>query len=124
MLGSPFARGGPRPPLPVAVLTVAGTGLAVGLAAGPTLGGAVALATAAALVVRWGRTLLTVGSVLALAAAGAYTAYHQVRYGPPPGFHWARTVDRAHTLGWLALALLAADGLVQTVTRRRRTKGE
>ena len=122
--GSPFVLDGPHPPLRIVVVTVLVTGVAVGLAAGPVLGGVVAGATAVALVTRWGRTLLTAGAVLALAAAAAYTAYHQVRYGPPPGFTWARTVDRAHDLGWLALALLAADGLVQVVTRRPRTSGE
>ncbi len=107
---------------------VALVGSAVWLAAGPAVGATVGVATAVTLVTRWGRTLLTFGSVVALAAAGAYTAYHQVRYGPPPGFAWARTVHRAHSLGWLALALLAADGVVdalaQAAARRRRASDE
>jgi hypothetical protein len=69
--------------------------------------------------------------VAALVAAGAYTAYHQFRHGTPPGFTWARSVDRAHLLGWLALALLAADGVLDLLARtaqpapwRRRTNEE
>jgi hypothetical protein len=49
-----------------------------------------------------------VGAALALAAAGAYTAFQQYRYAYPPDFAWPVNVERAHLLGWLAVALAAS----------------
>jgi hypothetical protein len=42
----------------------------------------------------------------------------------PPVFEWPTFFDRVHVLGWLAVALLAADALVEVVRTRRRRPGE
>jgi hypothetical protein len=89
----------------VAPLLVA---VAFGLAADPLLGLAAGLVTALAIVVRPARWALAFGGAAALAAAGAYTALQQLRYRYPPDFAWPVNVERAHLLGWLAVALAAA----------------
>jgi hypothetical protein len=78
-----------------------------GLAAGPAVGVAAGVVTAAALVLRPVRWLLAFGAALALAAAGGYTALQQQRYGYPPDFAWPANFPLAHHLGWLSVALLA-----------------
>ena len=63
---------------------------------------------ALALVVAPARWLLAFGGALALAAAGAYVAVQQQRYGYPPDFAWPTNTPLAHDLGWLAVALVTA----------------
>ncbi len=101
-----------RPPvlMPVAVA------VAFGLAAGPVVGLVAAAVTALAVVLRPARWILAFGAATALAAAGAYTALQQARYRYPPDFAWPVNVERAHDLGWLAVALLVAS----VATRRHR----
>jgi hypothetical protein len=96
---------GDRRPHVVAPLLVA---VAFGLAADPLLGVAAGVLTALAVVVRPARWALAFGAALALAAAGAYTALMQLRYRYPPDFAWPVNVERAHLLGWLAVALATA----------------
>ena len=90
---------------PVAVLVV------FGLAAGPVVGVVAAGVTAAALLAAPLRWLPGLGAAAVLAAAGAYTALQQQRYGYPPDFAWPANFPRAHDLGWLSVALLAGSAL-------------
>jgi hypothetical protein len=95
--------------LVVTVVFLAAAGLAVGV-----LAGAATLAATRWKAARW---VLAFGAAAALAAAGAYTVGQQARYGYPPDFAWPANVERAHGLGWLAVALLTAS-----VLPRRRLK--
>ena len=99
------APGRPHVLAPAAVL------VAFGMAAGPVVGVAAALVTAAALVLAPLRWVLAFGAALALGLAGAYVALQQHRYGYPPDFAWPVNVPRAHDLGWLAVALLTGASL-------------
>jgi arabinofuranan 3-O-arabinosyltransferase len=89
--------------LVVTAVFLAAAGLAVGV-----LAGAATLAAARWKPARWG---LAFGAALALAAAAAYTVGQQARYGYPPDFAWPVNVERAHGLGWLAVALLTASAM-------------
>jgi arabinofuranan 3-O-arabinosyltransferase len=84
----------------VTVVFLAAAGLAVGV-----LAGAATLTARRWKAARWA---LAFGAALALAAAGVYTVGQQARYGYPPDFAWPTNVERAHGLGWLAVALLTA----------------
>ena len=99
------APGRPHVLAPVVVLAL------FGVAAGPVVGGVAAALTALAVLARPGRWLLGLGAAAALAAAGAYTAVQQHRYGYPPDFAWPANFPLAHHLGWLSVALLAGSGL-------------
>ncbi len=96
-----------RPYLVAPIVVVA----AFGVAAGPVVGIAAGLVTLAAVFIAPARWLLAFGAAFALAVAGAYVAVQQLRYGYPPDFAWPRNVERAHDMGWLAVALLAASTL-------------
>jgi hypothetical protein len=96
--------GPPRRPHPAMAAAVA---VGFGLAAGPAVGvaaGAVTLLAGLLRPARW----LALGSAACLAAAGAYVAMQQYRYRFPPDFAWPVNTERAHSLGWLAVALLVA----------------
>lgn len=97
--------GRPHALAPVVVLVV------FGLAAGPVVGVAAAVVTAAALFIAPLRWVLAFGAAGALAAAGAYVAIQQRRYGYPPDFAWPVNFPRAHDLGWLSVALLTGSAL-------------
>jgi arabinofuranan 3-O-arabinosyltransferase len=99
------APGRPHVVAPLAVL------VAFGLAAGPAVGVAAAAVTLLAVLIRPARWVLAFGGALALAAAGAYVALQQSRYGYPPDFAWPVNVERAHSFGWLSVALLSASAL-------------
>ena len=82
-----------------------------GLAVGPVVGAAAAALTTLAFVVRPFRWVLALGGAAALAAAGAYVALQQHRYGYPPDFAWPANFPLAHHLGGLSLALLTGAAL-------------
>jgi arabinofuranan 3-O-arabinosyltransferase len=103
---------GTRPSLMVAGLTALALGLAAVVAAGPLV--AAPTAVLAAVAARWRRCrwLLTLGAPAALALAGAYVVVWQARHHIAPGLDWPVELERAHPLGWLAVALLVADVVV------------
>jgi hypothetical protein len=63
---------------------------------------------------RW-RAVLAIGAPVSLALAGLYVFVQQFRHSYPPVFEWPTFFDRVHVLGWLALAFLAADALVEAL---------
>jgi len=68
--------------------------------------------------------VLAIGAPLALGIAGLYVLVEQTLNEYPPVFEWPTFFDRVQVLGWLAVALLAADALVEVVRTRRRRPGE
>ncbi len=100
-----------RRPLLVTPLLV---GAAFALAAGPPVGLASGLLAALAIFVKPARWLVAFGGAISLAVSGAYVAGQQLRYRYPPDFAWPTNTERAHLIGWLAVALTAA-----TVLHRR-----
>jgi hypothetical protein len=96
----------PRPhPVTAAVIAVL-----FGLAADPAVGAAAAAVVLLAAFVRPARWILAFSSAIALAVAGAYVAVQQARYRYPPDFAWPVNTERAHLVGWLAVALVVATG--------------
>jgi hypothetical protein len=94
--------------------------LAVGsLLAGPVVGGVAAIVTL--LAARWPRTriLIAVIPAAAVVLAGSYVTWRQWRVHVPPTFEWPLGFTRAHLLGWAAIILLAATGLLDLLARRR-----
>ncbi|HUP84193.1 MAG TPA: alpha-(1-_3)-arabinofuranosyltransferase family protein [Acidimicrobiales bacterium] len=95
----------PHPWAPLVVLVVFGS------AAGPVVGTVAAAVTLLAVVVVAARWLVALGAAATLAAAGAYVAFQQHRYGYPPDFAWPVNVERAADLAWVGVALLAGSAL-------------
>jgi hypothetical protein len=83
----------------------------------PWAGAAVAASVVLALVVPRARALLTVLPPLLVLAAGIYIVRNQIRYDLPPVFEWPTFFPRARPLAWLAVALAAADALVEQLRR-------
>jgi len=101
----------------VGVLMVLGVGT---LLAGPVVGGLAAVLTLGA--ARWPRTriVLAIAPALAVVVAGGYITWRQWRVSVPPTFEWPLGFTRAHLIGWAAIILLAATGLLDLLERRRR----
>jgi hypothetical protein len=120
----PLVAAGTRPRNLVVAATAIGAGLVAAVLIKPLPGLLVGLLTLAALVrPRW-RVVLAIGAPLALGIAGLYVLLEQTLNEYPPVFEWPTFFDRVHVLGWLAVALLAADALVEVVRTRRRRPGE
>jgi hypothetical protein len=120
----PFVPAGTRPPGPVVAATAIGAGLLAAVLINPLPGLLVGLLVLAALVrPRW-RVVLAVGAPVALGLAGLYVLVEQTLNEYPPVFEWPTFFDRVHVLGWLAVALIAADALVEVARTRRRRPGE
>jgi hypothetical protein len=120
----PVVAAGTRPRNLVVAATAIGAGLVAAVLIKPLPGLLVGLLTLAALVrPRW-RVVLAIGAPLALGIAGLYVLLEQTLNEYPPVFEWPTFFDRVHVLGWLAVALLAADALVEVVRTRRRRPGE
>jgi peptidoglycan/LPS O-acetylase OafA/YrhL len=90
----------------------------------PLPGLLVGLLVLAALVRPRLRVVLAIGAPVALGLAGLYVLAEQTLNEYPPVFEWPTFFDRVHVLGWLAVALIAADALVEVVRTRRRRPGE
>jgi MFS family permease len=116
----PLVAAGTRPRNLVVAATAIGAGLVAAVLIKPLPGLLVGLLVLAALVrPRW-RVVLAIGAPLALGVAGLYVLLEQTLNEYPPVFEWPTFFDRVHVLGWLAVALLAADALVEVVRSRRR----
>ncbi|HZJ25727.1 MAG TPA: hypothetical protein VFF40_01715, partial [Acidimicrobiia bacterium] len=112
---SPFATAGRRPPLRRVLVTAALTGIAAAALIQPwcglVVGGLVALV---AIRPRW-RFVLTVFPVLALVGISLYMIESQIDRRWLTDIGWPGHFWRLRTLGWLALAFLAADVIVGLV---------
>jgi hypothetical protein len=116
----PFVAAGTRPRALVIAATAIGAGLVAAVLIKPLPGLLVALLVLAALLrARW-RAVLAIGAPAALGLAALYVLVEQTLNKYPPVFEWPTFFDRVHVLGWLAVALLAADALVEVVRTRRR----
>ncbi len=117
---SPLAISGARPRWPVVAATALGVGLVATVLIKPLPGLLVGLLVFAALIrPRW-RVVLAIGAPAALGLAGLYVLVEQTLHNYPPVFEWPTFFDRVHMLGWFAVALLAADAVVETVRTRLR----
>ena len=117
---SPLVAAGTRPRRLVVAATAIGAGLVAAVLIKPLPGLLVGLLVLAALIrPRW-RVVLAIGAPLALGVAGLYVLLEQTLNEYPPVFEWPTFFDGVHVLGWLAVALLAADALVEVVRSRRR----
>src|SRR5260370_976430 len=121
---SPLVASGTRPRNLVVAAPAIGSGLVAAVLIKPLPGLLVGLLVLAALVRPPWRVLLAIGAPLALGIAGLYVVLEQTLNEYPPVFEWPTFFDRVHVLGWLAVALLAADALVEVVRTRRRRPGE
>jgi arabinofuranan 3-O-arabinosyltransferase len=120
MFRSPLAISGARPRWPVVAATALGVGLVATVLIKPLPGLLVGLLVFAALIrPRW-RVVLAIGAPAALGLAGLYVLVEQTLHNYPPVFEWPTFFDRVHMLGWFAVALLAADAVVETVRTRLR----
>jgi hypothetical protein len=119
----PFAAAGSRPRALVVTATTLGAGLVAAVLINPLAGLLVGLLVLAALVRAPWRVALAIGAPVALGLAGLYVLVEQTLQKYPPVFEWPTFFDRVHTLGWLAVAFVAADALVEVVRTRQRTRG-
>ena len=66
---------------------------------------------------RW-RVALRLSPFVALGLCGLYAGVSQFVYHLKPIFEWPTQLWRVRTLGWLAVALLACEAIVEIVSRR------
>ena len=119
VLVSPLEGDGRTASRRAVVATVGGLAVGAAVFVTPWVGLLVGLLTFAALVrPRW-RAALAFGAPLMVLVTGAYVVIEQSRVGYPPVFEWPKFFDDVHVLGWLAVALLAADAVVELVRTRR-----
>jgi hypothetical protein len=121
---SPLVAAGTRPRSLVVAATAIGAGLLAAALINPLPGLLVGLLVLAALVRPRLRVVLAIGAPVALGLAGLYVLAEQTLNEYPPVFEWPTFFDRVHVLGWLAVALITADALVEVVRTRRRRNVE
>ena len=119
-LGPDLHADGPAPS-PRAARVAVGTvlaGVVAGALGGPVAGVAAAAAVLLAMSVRRGRILARVAAALLMLAGAVDVVVHQERYRYPPG-GWPTHFDRAATIVWAAVLILAADAALECVRRVR-----
>ena len=89
-----------------------------GAVAGPLAGAVAAAAVVLVLALPWTRLLVAAGAAGLVLAAGITTAVQQAHHHYPAEFEWPTFFPTAHALGWLAVALLIADAMVEALRRR------
>jgi len=115
VLALPWEPSGALPSRWARVLTPAVAGVVAGALIRPLAGVLVgALVLVAVYRPRW-RALLAIGAPASLALAALYIFGQQWRHRYPAVFEWPTFFDRVHVLGWIAIAFLAADALVEVV---------
>jgi len=67
----------------------------------------------------WARTVLLGGAVVVLAVAAGGVVVGQIAHMVPEGSTWPATYNGEATLAWIAVVLLAADAIVESVRARR-----
>jgi hypothetical protein len=100
----------------VASLLVAGV---VGAASRPAIGVVLLAAAAAGGRSRSARLGVRVAAVAAFAAVGLYVVVEQARWRYWPTIDWPLSFASANDLGWLAVALTAADVCAGALAARR-----
>ncbi|MDQ3147541.1 MAG: discoidin domain-containing protein, partial [Actinomycetota bacterium] len=107
------------------VLLALACGLVAALMVSPVVGAIVLAAVAGSL--RWGRrrgrSVLSVGSVVAFAVAAGYVLARQAwKGGLEPNFEWPSYFGVSHVLAWVAILLLSADVVVELARRQARVQ--
>lgn len=113
---APAARAGPLGAVVAVAIALVGGAVIVA----PWVGVALAAVVLLVLLRPRERRLLALFPPFAIAFCGAYIAVKQWYGRLPPTFEWPTFFWQVRTLGWLAVVVLAADGLVELVTRRAR----
>ncbi|HEX8803646.1 MAG TPA: hypothetical protein VF743_05620, partial [Acidimicrobiales bacterium] len=116
-----FRYEGALPTRGTALLTGLGMGVVSWIMVGPVVGLGVGIAAAVGARHETFRRWLLLASPVALALAGCYVLYIQVRHAPMPSFDWPIEMRRPHPLGWAAVLLLVADVVVDRVWQARRS---
>ncbi len=120
---SPLRSSGTRPQGVTAVVVALVVGASTSAVISPWAGLPVALATFLALVLGYGRVVLTLGSVGLLVAVDRMVSAGQTKFRYLAEFGWPNHFETASTLAWFAVAALGADALVQEVRDRRARHG-
>jgi arabinofuranan 3-O-arabinosyltransferase len=118
VLGAPWRSAGSRPRWAVVAVSSVVAGAIASVVITPLAGVPVALATMMALVARHARLLLAIAAVGLLVAVDAMVTAAQGEFHYLAEFGWPTHFGTANTLAWLAVAALAADGLVQVLRMR------
>ena len=122
VLAWPWEPSGALPSRWARVLTPAVAAVGAGALIRPLAGVLVgALVLVAVYRPRW-RAVLAIGAPASLALAALYIFGQQWRHRYPSVFEWPTFFDRVHVLGWLAIAFLVADALVEVVRDRAAEK--
>ncbi len=119
VISSWFDRGAFQRSKPIhAVIGTVLAGAGAWALAGTFAGVVTAVGIALTMSVAWGRLALRVGAFALMAAGALDVVAHQARYHYPPA-GWPTNFDRASTLIWGAVMLLAADAVLCFVRRFR-----
>jgi hypothetical protein len=122
-LASPFRSGGHSPSWPRAVAIAVLGGLAAALFVAPLAGVLVGAVLLLELLVDRSRIVVVVATVGLLVATAGYVALHQHRTVFVPDINWPAHMGLANSRVWIAVFLLAADGVVAWVRHRRGPPG-
>jgi hypothetical protein len=109
----PWEPSGTQPSRRARILGPALAAVAAGALIGPVAGIAIGVLVLLAVHRPRARVVLAIGAPVALGLAGLYVFVQQWRHLYPAVFEWPTFFDRVHVLGWLAVAFLAADALVE-----------
>lgn len=117
---SPLERAGAGQPARwrgrTALAVAVACGLVSWLFSAPAVGGVVAAATLAALLVPKARPVLRLGGVVAAVAVMLTVMVEQSTHRYYPEIQWVGYLTNADVIGWLAVCLLAADAVVELVS--------
>jgi hypothetical protein len=118
-LSSLLRTGGRAPSWPKAVVIAVVVGLAAALFAAPAAGVLVGAVVLLELLVDRSRIVVVVGTLGLLLLTAAYVTLHQVRNSFVADINWPAHMGLANSLVWVAIFLLATDGVVAWVRHRR-----
>jgi hypothetical protein len=124
-LGSPLTSEGRRPRWWAVVVAAVVTGGVAAALTAPLVGAAIALATAAGLVLRRARAVTSLVAVGLVVACGAVVVHGQATHPAPAGSTWPDAWESAATLAWMGVVFLGADAVVETgrgLAARRRPR--
>ena len=118
-LASLFRTGGRSPSWPRSLAVALGGGLVAALFVAPAAGLLVAAVILMELLVDRSRIVVVAGTVGTLVVTVGYVALHQHRNAFLSDINWPAHMGLANSLVWVAVFLLASDGLVTWVRHRR-----
>lgn len=110
---------GPLPSRFALIATPIAAGLAGWAVIGPVPATVLFVVSLVSLRLRWARPLLTVGGLVAVAVAAALVVGRQAFGYVPPGFDWPTFHGRSHQVAWLGVALLILDAVIDRCWLRR-----